>query len=269
MKAAIILPQAFLKYGAHSDYHMALAHLIGKPGFEEYTEFYTNVGKDPNKFLMMDTGLIEGDARPIEELAVKAQQIHADEMALNDVFMDREGTLRETWDALHCLAKTGLDIRRMAIPQGNTLEDWLSCAREMLKWKASINTIGIPKVLVKLEGTMARLHALTQIGEEIRDAGLDIHLLGCWESPLELSVIEAAIHAGNCVPVRGVDSAIAYAYARESIRITDDERPSGAINFAATTCDEEVLRYNIHIFEKEAMDKESRHGGATNVLTIM
>lgn len=133
MKAAIILPQAFLRFGAYNDYHMALAHLIRKDGFVEYTRYYQSVGQDPNQFLMLDTGLIEGDPRPVEELIEKAKFISADEMALNDVFMDREGTLIETYDALNKVKANGIDIRTMGIPQGNCLADWVKGAREMLK----------------------------------------------------------------------------------------------------------------------------------------
>lgn len=268
MKAAIILPQAFLRFGAYNDYHMALAHLIGKDGFVEYTQYYQSVGQDPNQFLMLDTGLIEGDPRPVEELIEKAKFISADEMALNDVFMDREGTLIETYDALNKVKANGINIRTMGIPQGNCLADWVKGAREMIKWEG-INTIGVPKVLVHLEGMFGRLRALTEVGEEIQAAGKEIHLLGCWESPLELSVIEAAIHTGSCVPVRGVDSAIAYAYAREGIRITDDERPEGAINFAATECDLDVLQYNIDVYIKEAQSKRVRHGYGSNIIELL
>lgn len=256
MKAAIILPQKFLKYGEHSDYHMALAHLIGKDGFEDYTKFYRGVGLDPNKFLIMDTGLIEGDARPTEELIEKAAYLNASEMALNDVFMDREGTLVESAKALELVKRSGVNVRTMGIPQGNCMEDWVACAKEMLTW--DIDTIGVPKVLVKLEGRDARITALRLIKEDLIKHKKDVHLLGCWESPIELSLVEAAVEAELIVPVRGVDSAIAYAYARESIRITDDERPEGAINFAAESCDEEILKYNIAVYELEATDKATR-----------
>ncbi|MNH21830.1 hypothetical protein D3C79_816590 [compost metagenome] len=156
----------------------------------------------------------------------------------------------------------------MGIPQGNTLKDWITCAKEMITWEG-IDTIGIPKVLVNLEGTFGRLRALTEVGDMIRGYGKEIHLLGCWESPIELSIIEAAIHTGSCVPVRGVDSAIAYAYARESIRITDDARPVGAINFASKDCNLDILRYNISVYVKEAMSKRDRHGYGKNLIELL
>lgn len=252
MLSATIVPQAFLHMVADHPYNMALGHLVQKEGFEAYTAFYREKGQDPNSFLMLDTGLIEGDARPTSELIEKARYMHADEMAVNDVFMDREGTLAASWKALNEIKASGLEIRTMGIPQGNCLEDWLLCAEEMIEW--GFDTIGVPKVLVKLEGMNGRIDALRNLGNMMKSEQ-QIHLLGCWETPLELSRISAGVRDGVLVPVRGVDSAIAYAYAREGIRITDDERPQGEINFGAQTCDLDVLEYNIRVYKHEASEK--------------
>lgn len=254
MKAAVILPQQFLHLTKEDDYHMALAHLVGKPGFEDYTEFYKNIGHAADKFLMLDTGLIEGDARPTSELIEKARMLKADEMILNDVFMDGDATLDSTWKALVEVDKSGLDIRTMGVPQGNSLEEWVTCAKEMVRW--NIDTIGVPKVITSFAGPFGRLHAILLL-QQYLPADKEIHLLGCWESPIELKAIEAARHDMNLVPVRGVDSAIAYAYAREGLRITDDERPEGEINFAAKVCDMDVLAYNIAVYKAESAGRSS------------
>lgn len=264
MKTATILPQAFLNYAKNDDYHMALAHLIGKAGFEDYTNFYREAGNNHSKFLIMDTGLIEGDARPTSELIEKAKFVYADEMVLNDVFMDASATLQTSWQALKEVEADGIEIRKMGIPQGTHLQEWVECAKEMIKW--DIDTIGVPKVLCKLEGMQGRLRALREIQDIIGDK--QIHLLGCWETPLELKMIEAATRDGLIAPVRGVDTAIAYAYAREGIRITDDARPEGAINFAAQECDLDVLQYNIDIYKREAATLPPR-GEEDNVIRLV
>ncbi len=257
MKTATILPQKFLHLVKDDDYHMALAHLIGKEGFEQYTEFFKAVGEDPNKFLMLDTGLIEGDPRPTEELLEKAKMLGADEMALPDVFMDHQATLRQSYEAMEYVqndyARHGNNDKSrypnlMAIPQGTCHEDWVACAKEMLTWP--VQTIGIPKVLYKLEGMRGRLDALTAIQDALGDK--EVHLLGCWETPLELKMIENATRAGHIKPVRGVDSAIAYAFAKEGLRITDAERPQDPINFGAQEVDMDVLKYNIKVWKEEA-----------------
>lgn len=264
MKTATILPQAFIGEIKNDDYHMALAHLLDAPGYGVYSSFYEMVGKDPEKFLIMDTGLIEGDARPVEELIEKARKYNADEMVLNDVFMDSSATLQESYKALKKIEESGLNIRKMAVPQGNCLEDWVMCAREMLKWP--IDTIGIPKVLVKLEGSFGRLKALIEIQEELATSGVEVHLLGCWESPLELKVIEGAIRDKTIMPVRGVDSAIAFVYASGGIKISEGPRPDGPVNFAAQHVDMDILRYNIELWKHEAKTLPSKEEAANNKL---
>lgn len=254
MKTATIVPQGLLDFVRDDVYHMALGHLVGAPGFEDYTEFYAEAGKDPEKFVMLDTGLIEGNARPVDELIEKALLINADEMALNDVFLNGDETLRESHDAMDHIFHGTIDIRMMAIPQGRNMHEWIECAKEMASWP--VHTIGIPKVLTKLEGMHGRLYALEAIQDFIGDK--DIHLLGCWETPLELSVIENYVRQGKIKPVRGVDSAIAYAYARKGLRITDNARPEGAIDFSATSVDLKIMSFNKMIWEDEASGRSRR-----------
>lgn len=265
MKAATIVPQPYLHLIANDDYFMVLAHLVNKEGFEPYTEFYREMGQDPRRFLILDTGLIEGDPRPIEELVEKAAYLHADEMVLPDVFMNKDETLRESHEALAYVESVYPEIRLMAVPQGQSLDEWLECAKEMLTWP--VHTIGIPKVLTKLAGRDGRLMALEAIQEWLGDK--DVHMLGCWESPLELKLIENQVRAKNIKPVRGVDSAIAYVYARAGLRISEAERPAGAIDFSAKDADEELLRYNIELWKSEcATLPPLNSGGSNKVLRI-
>lgn len=246
MQAATIVPQPYLHLVKDEPYHLALAHLVGKEGFEAYTEFYTNVGMNPDQFLILDNGLIEGDPRPIEELIEKAHMIGAHELVLPDVFQNKIDTLREAYDALNFLRSTS-PKKCMAVAQGNTYEEWLECAKEMLTW--DIDTISVPKVVTKMAGRDGRLRALLDIQEHLGDR--EVHLLGCWESPLELKVIENAVRAGKIKPVRGVDSAIAYVYARAGLKMSEAERPAGKIDFAAEDADVEILKYNIDMWKRE------------------
>lgn len=253
MKAATILPQPYLPLARNDQYHMALAHLLQADGMEEYSQFFHAIGQEEDKFLMMDTGLIEGDARPIEELVQKAHFFNVDEMVLLDVFENMDETLRESHDAMEYIMHTLPNVRMMAVPQGIDFDEWIECAKEMLTWP--IHTIGIPKVLCKDNGANARLEALEAIQPFLGDK--EVHLLGCWNSPLELKMIENYVRQGRIKPVRGVDSAIAYVYARAGIRITDDARPTGAIDFEAGKADEAVLAYNIEIWKQETAELQS------------
>lgn len=248
MKTATILPQPYLRLALHDEYHMALAHLLHAEGMEEYSQFFHAIGQDEGKFVMMDTGLIEGDARPIEELVEKARFFNVDEMVLLDVYENMDETLRESHDAMEIVMRELPNVRMMAVPQGIDLEEWIECAKEMLTWP--IHTIGIPKVLCRDNGSNARLAALEAIQPFLGDK--EVHLLGCWESPIELKLIENYVRQGKIKPVRGVDSAIAYVYARDGIRITDDARPEGAIDFEAGSADEATLRYNIDVWKLES-----------------
>jgi len=241
MQAATILPQPYLDLIEKETYHLALAHLIGKAGFERYTDFYKQVGKDPEKFLIMDNGLIEGDPRPMDELMDKAYLINATEIVLPDAFQNKDETLREAHDAMNLKYSITAAFRLMAVPQGRTYEEWLECAKEMLTWP--IDTIAIPKIVTKMAGRDGRLQALIDIQDMLADR--DVHLLGCWESPLELKVIENYTRQGKIKPVRGVDSAIAYVYARAGLRMAEAERPAGAIDFNADDADVIKLMYNI------------------------
>src|SRR5690606_4361306 len=158
-------------------------------------------------------------------------------------------TLQLVERAIHYVQAQQLDIRLMAVAQGDTLEDWFSCAKELLKMP--IDTLGIPKVLTHIAGRDARLYALKQLKDSL--SNVDVHLLGCWESPIEITSIARAELNKAINPVRGVDSAIAYVYAREGMLISEGPRPSGEIDFSAKDADVEILKKNIHIWEDSAI----------------
>jgi hypothetical protein len=250
MKVANILPQAFLHQAVKDDYHMALAHMVQEPGFQAYTSFFRTQARREGSFVMLDTGLIEGNARPIEELLRKAKYLEAQEMVLNDVFMEKAASLEATYDAMNFVKGHGHgDIRLMGIPQGKNLAEWVEAAKEIVNM--DVDTIGIPKVLVKLEGMHGRLEALKALTEFIKPEQ-QVHLLGCWETALELATIQNYVRQGSIVPVRGCDTVLAYAYASNNMRFSDGDRPQGPIDFQATKVDEKLLEYNIMVLESQA-----------------
>lgn len=259
MQVATILPQQYLSLIRQENYHMCLANLIGTPGMEAYTEFYTEQGFNKNSYLIMDNGLIEGNPRPIEELIHKAQYLHADEFILPDVFRDSKATL-EAIQAAYELGKNS-GIKMMAVPQGNTLNEWLSCACEIIGNFREINVIGIPKVLVDIAGRDGRLIAINLLAEQspvLRHK--EIHLLGCWQTPLELLFIDKAQRKGIIPKVRGVDSAIPYVYARAGIRLDSDDRPdSNPIDFMNGTIKSRgLLKRNIDMWKKAGDSRSFR-----------
>jgi len=246
MEYATILPDAYLHLVENDNYHMALAHRIQPNHINDaYTNFFKRQGAREGSYVILDNGVIEGDPRSIDEIIAKARSIGADEIILPDKLMDCDATLEMSYEALLVAKSIAPELKIMAVPQGEDLEEWLSCANIMLDW--DINCIGIPKVLTKLGGRDGRLEALRAMGRRFR--GLDIHLLGCWESPLELVLIQKYADKLHIQPVRGVDSVIAYVYAREGLSISQASRPSGAVDFAAHDASEELLVSNIAIWK--------------------
>lgn len=258
MKTATILPQRYLHLCEDEDYLMALAHLINKPGMEKYTEFFKGKGLEEDTFLIMDNGVIEGDLRPISELLTKAVEIHASELILPDVFRNSKETLRLVEDATLYLADHADEFGEMgfmAVPQGETLEQWLSCATLLLE-NPVVSCLGIPKVLVDIAGRDGRYVAISKLVDRVGDlGGRDIHLLGCWKTPLEVSVIAKGVLQGDLPEVRGVDSSIAYNMARAGIKINCDDRPDqDPIDFEDGEIENAVLLAHNILMWKDCVD---------------
>jgi hypothetical protein len=252
MKVATILPQAYLDMTEKDDYLMALAHLIDSPGMSEYTSFFMRKAKEEGTFIIMDNGVIEGDPRPIEELVDKALLIGASELVLPDVFRNSEETLRVIEEATMYLATQHERVAHlgfMAVPQGNSLEEWVDCAVKILD-NPIVTCIGVPKVLVDIAGRDGRYFAIHELIATVGDLDVDIHLLGCWQTPLELTIIAKGIEKEELPEIRGVDSAIAYVYARAGIKLNADDRPDNdPVDFVnGKLSDDSMLYFNIRMW---------------------
>jgi hypothetical protein len=258
MKLATILPTKFLSYTKEDDYHMALAHLVGKDA--EYTEFYKKVAAD-GAYVILDNGVIEGDQQDIATICERAKSIGASEIILPDVFKNMGETLDASFEALQFVRKFYPELKIMAVPQGLTVAEWVECAEEMLTWE--IDAIGVPKVLVHLDGRDARLHAIASITKTLkvlRAKGKEVavHLLGCWTTPLELTIIEMAARSGTIYPVRGCDSSLPYVYTIKGLKIDEDDRPNMAMDFEHLDIDEELLAENIKLWKKSVTVKKDK-----------
>lgn len=252
MKMATIVPTAYLELTQHGDYFMALAHLVGKD--KDYTEFFKRQSAK-GAYVVLDNGVIEGDQQNIESICQKALMIGAQEIILPDIFLDGDATLESSMLALEYVKKNHPTLKTMVVPQGNSIEEWLGCASLMLEWE--VDCIGIPKVLTKLGGRDARLLVIATLKEAMPKllSTVEIHLLGCWENPIECTMIAKAVEQGDIPEIRGCDSAIAYVYSRDKILITQGTRPSGEVKFDAkdisSECD--ILPINISIWEQSGI----------------
>ena len=251
MKMASIVPQNFLEMTAESDFHMALAHLVGEEGYEEYTQFFQN--RKAGSFCILDNGVIEGSPMPIQIITEKARIIHANEIVLPDAYKDRQQTIEMVDVAMRYLLSTYGEYKwpfsLMVVPQGDSMEDWLACVESLiLKWGKYIDTIGIPKHLINTcDERDARLFAISHLADMNLDISkFKIHLLGCWKTPLEVLTIAKASEQGIIPEVRSCDSAIPYVYARNGLRFSDDDRPDvDPIDFKNGHCNKTLLIYNI------------------------
>jgi hypothetical protein len=250
MKVATILPQNFLGMVETDNYHMCLAHLIDAPGMEVYTDFFKRHAAIPNNYVIMDNGLIEGNPRPIEELVEKAQKLGAQELILPDVFRDSHATLKAIDQAFDYISRNNVCINLMAVPQGRTLNAWISCANLIMDYP--VKCLGIPKVLTDIAGRDGRANAILKLHEICPEfKHFELHLLGCWTTAIEVLTLAKLAQQGVIHPIRGVDSALSFVYARAGLRLSDDDRPdSNSINFQeASVPSKALLALNIRAWQ--------------------
>jgi len=234
---------------------MVLAHLVGTD--KTYTDFFKNleykephygiVTSYPKHYKILDNSVIEGQQVSIEELCKKAVMIDAQEIILPDVLKDSKATLKTSYEAYLYVKQHYPWLNMMAVPQGKDLTDWSVCAREMLRW--DIQAIGVPKLLTKDNGLNARIFALQSlitIGDWNHQGPADVHLLGCGETPLELTLISNLIRS-ETIPdmVRSCDSAIAYVYSKAGKLISEGARPANVnIDFSDVLDDAHIEIFN-------------------------
>jgi len=251
VKMASIVPQNYLNMTEDADIHMALACFVGEEDYEDYTKFFREKRK-PDSFLILDNGIIEGKPMPFEECVRRADIIHADEIILPDLYKDNNGTYNAIKEAItYYIQHDMLDhrFRLMAVPQGNSMDDWLDCAVRIISdFGIYISTIGIPKHLIDTcQERDGRLIAISNLQDRVPHLGeWELHLLGCWKTPLEVLMCNKASEQGIIPKIRSCDSAIPYVYARHSMRFSDDDRPDkDPIDFKKGQCSEMWLAYNI------------------------
>lgn len=247
LEMATIVPQGYLGLTECSRMHMALAHLVGAEGMETYTKFFKETACG---YKILDNSVIENAQVTLEELVEKAELINADEIILPDVYKDSRETFRRISRDISWIREHGIKKELMVVPQGNSLDDWLKCATALIhNFGPEINTIGIPKHLVATcKDRDARLKAIAMLTEMCPVfETMQIHLLGCWKTPLEVLTIAKAAEQGIIPLVRSCDSAIAYVYARKGLKFSDDDRPdSDTIDFEnGRLSNELLLEYNI------------------------
>ena len=223
-KMAEILPIAHLEDTKDNYYHMCLAHIVFQS--EIYKTFYKRMSSE-GKFVLIDNGVAENNQLDNSELLKIYKEINPTEIVLPDTICNCVDTLRKTLSFVYEYRK--LPYSFMGVPQGKNINEWLSCAKVMLL-ESRINTLGISKFLnIETDDKYVRYKVIYELMKIIKDMNrndIEIHLLGCVESPKVINYIH------ECFPVvRGCDSAFVYIATKNNDRITGAmERPKGKIN---------------------------------------
>jgi len=246
MKLALIAPVKYLSYwGALTDYHMALTHLVLSN--DEYAKHFWMMS-NRGHYVILDNSVVElGSAVTFDDLIEAAEQINATEIILPDVLDNREATLKLAED---CLSKAWLKglfrkYKFMVVPQGDTFPEFIQCYKDLCDLPGKC-TIGIPKRLgrfFKHEETdsrtrgLGRYFALLEMERRgIINTSKPHHLLGIYDNPLEIHLLSKYNW------IRGVDTQLPFWAASEGIRFHPTEGMLQERNNRSLT-----LEQNVHL----------------------
>lgn len=143
MKLAVITPIPHLEESyKYSNIYMVLGHLLKNP---VYRDFYNNLRtNDPNSYVLCDNSANEGYMLKGQELLDLATSVKANEIIAPDKYHDAETTMNETFNFLNEFYEKDIagNFNVMAVPQGNTIEEYLKCYEAFVSDKR-INVLGI------------------------------------------------------------------------------------------------------------------------------
>ena len=257
-KVATIVPLKHLNTIIDDEYFMCLSHAAEN---SEYLHFFEDRSKE-GKYVILDNSAIEmGGPESFETYLEKALLMEASEIMLPDIFPDPVATLLEARRCMALLKRVKYSGNVMVIPQGATVLEWLSNARDLCEIRVlryPMNPIG---------GDAAEHWEATTIGISYRHADLfggnridilwlldsilpgfqKIHFLGVKMDPR----FEARL-AIKQYGVRGVDSSFPCVYTRHGIKITPEflsgSRPTREIDFLEDGYDPKLLQKNMDMW---------------------
>ena len=229
-RIAQIVPVEQLNDIKDNQYHMCLAHLIGKEGQKKkYTEFYKKLAEQEDVYVLMDNGAAENSQLDFEELVAMYNYIEPNEIVVPDTLCDADDSLKKLDRFIR--KYSFLPYKMMAVPQGRNLDEWTYCLKKML-CNGRIHSIGVSKFLnIKTGDKRIRYKALqiaNRLTAEMCREDIEVHLLGCDEGPTIVGEIAMTFPI-----VRGCDSAYAYIATKAGKQITKNfKRPEEiAIDF--------------------------------------
>lgn len=253
MEMLSIVPQNYLHLVEDNTMQLALVQFLCRPGYEKYTAFYRKQAHTANHTVILDNGMAENYVCTTAELLAAALDVGAQEIVVPDAYKDSYKTVLNcekfmtAYEAYEAKQKPELFM----VPQGLTMDEWVNCAKYLVQ-NYPVKTLGIPKHLVDTCGLRdARLFAISKLVERVSLDGINLHLLGCWKSPIEVLTVAKASHQGVIPMVRSCDSALAYVFARAGMQFADGDRPdSNPIDFKTGTCEEALLTFNLGAWKR-------------------
>lgn len=251
MKLSPIIPKKHLELIKGRPFYMCLANVCVKD--KDYMDFYKKE-RENGAFILMDNGAGDLDQITEEEILECALYVRPNELILTDTLCDMDKTIEGTFRSMKYYRDNGYTGQFMAVPQGNTLGEWFTCANILINEDVNneINTFGLSKFMTShYEDDSARLKGLLLL-DKLSDSFFtthDVHLLGCHNNVDEVIFIDTIF--GD--KVRSNDTAIAYIYEEANMALSDGEnRPSNEIDFVnGDVKDSKLLMENIEFFDNE------------------
>jgi hypothetical protein len=238
MKVAHIAPPHGVNWISDKSYHFTVAPMLA--GELSYQEFY-KLQHERGAFVIVDNGEAEYalsqeiSARPdFEEVVKVANVIKADEICMPDVMYDARETKRRVVEYIELVEPR----RRMMVPQGNDIQEWMDCCEFLLDF--GCRSIGIPKHMERF-GRHLLCQAIESRGWQ---KYWDFHLLGVWNNAREelMRLVEFPW-------IRGIDTGIAFAYAQRDMRL---ERYAGVhvgLTWDGISMPDRVVEANMQVLE--------------------
>jgi hypothetical protein len=214
MKFAPIAPTTMTGGVAQtSDYLMALPT---QARVASYSYDLQRARERNNSYLMLDNGVSELK-RPIrlDELCAITQQLEPDEVILPDYLGDDVATKVESNSAAKILRALGYEGKLMGVPQGQTMEDYLTVIEYFLT-HFDISTIGLSKYFPSFANRPREdlLYMIEGRGLLERRQDVEWHLLGLCENLGELTAI-----ARRYPWLRGIDTCYPVLASMQGIQI--------------------------------------------------
>ena len=130
MLVSHIVPKGSLDLIMGRPFHMCLANIAIKD--DDYANFYKGQ-KELGSFILLDNGAAEKDQISKEDILTIIKKVNPSEVVLMDELCHMEETLFKTFDSMDFYRKNGYEGQFMAVPQGDTLEEWKECLLKMNK----------------------------------------------------------------------------------------------------------------------------------------